>query len=387
MNCEWETLPAWVYNNPQVFAEEKQRIFMESWQLVGHLNEIKSPGQYLRFDLLDQSAIVIRGKDDRVRAFHNVCRHRAFRLLDGHKGECHKLVRCLYHGWSYDLSGNLVGVPNENTFEGLDRSRMGLRPVEMDTFQGLIFIRFEPGGPSLAEELEPLREPLSHYRIEHMEPLGPHAVTPIAADWKIAVENNSEAYHVPVGHPGLQRLYGPTYRVEILGTGASHGGGRLCEPSQRSTWSERHYLKLLPEVPHLPADRRRAWLYYSTFPNLAFDIYPDQIDYFQILPVAPGRCVSRARAYALSDNRREMRAARWLNQRINNQVGLEDVGLVEGTQAGLASLGYGTGLLSSKEARIKLFQDRLRETIPLVRLPHPPDGHAQRLDEQSRSDG
>ena len=123
----------------------------------------------------------------------------------------------------------------------------------------------------------------------------------------------------------------------------------------------------------MPEELQRSWRYYSTFPNLAFDIYPDQIDYFQILPIAPGRSLSRSRAYALPDNRREMRAARWLNQRINSQVGKEDVDLVERTQAGLASLGYGKGLLSKKEARVKLFQDRLREQVPLTRLPYPPE--------------
>ena len=369
MNSEWETLPGWVYNSPEVFAEEKERIFLKSWQLVGHLNEIKLPGEYLRFNLLDQSAIVVRGEDGHVRAFHNVCRHRAFRLLDGDKGDCQKLIRCLYHGWSYDFSGRLKGVPNQETFENFDREEFGLRPIELETVMGLIFIRFRSGDASVAEEIKPILGPLGHYRIEQMEPLGPHATVPIAADWKIAVENNSEAYHVPIGHPGLQRLYGSTYQLEILGNGTSTGGGQLCESNRRSTWSERHYLKLLPEVQHLPEDVRRSWRYYSTFPNLAFDIYPDQIDYFQILPVAPGRCVSRARAYALPDNRREMRAVRWLNQRINSQVGKEDVGLVQGAQAGLASLGYGSGPLSKKEARIKLFQDRIRELIPMVRSP------------------
>ncbi|HEV7255245.1 MAG TPA: aromatic ring-hydroxylating dioxygenase subunit alpha [Mesorhizobium sp.] len=372
MNAEWETLPAWTYNSAEVFAEEKEKVFLSSWQLVGHVNEIKSPGEYLKFDLLDQSAIVVRGEDEEIGAFHNVCRHRAFRLLDGDKGECKKTIRCLYHGWSYDFSGRLSGVPNQDTFEGLDRDQFGLKPIEMEIVLGLIFVRFKPGGPSLAEEIKPILEPLGPYQIERMEPFGPHAIAPIRADWKIAVENNSEAYHVPIGHPGLQRLYGTTYQLQILGNGTSTGGGPLCEQTRRSTWSERHYLKLLPDVEHLPEDRRRSWRYYSTFPNLAFDIYPDQIDYFQILPVAPGRCVSRARAYALPDNRREMRAARWLNQRINAQVGMEDVGLVEGAQAGLASLGYGTGLLSKKEARIKLFQDRIREIIPMVRSPTPP---------------
>jgi phenylpropionate dioxygenase-like ring-hydroxylating dioxygenase large terminal subunit len=373
MDHPWETLPAWCYNNRNFFQTERDRIFLRTWQLAGHVSELNEPGDYIRFDLLDQTVIVMRGQDGEIRAFHNICRHRAYRLLDGHSGHCDRLVRCLYHGWSYDFSGKLIGVPNESTFENFDRAEFGLKPVEMDMFLGLIFIRFLPGGPSLAEELAPLREPLGHYRIEQMKPFGPHSVTPIEADWKVAVENNSEAYHVPIGHPGLQRIYGASYSLEILGNGTSRGGGQLQEPTAKSTWSERHYMKLLPEVDHLPEERRRAWLYYSTFPNLAFDIYPDQIDFFQIIPVAPGKCYARARAYALEDNRREMRVARWLNLRINMQVGKEDVGLVEGTQAGLASLGYGTGHLSRKEARIKLFQDEVRRRIPAALLREPPD--------------
>lgn len=151
----------------------------------------------------------------------------------------------------------------------------------------------------------------------------------------------------------------------VYGNGTSTGGGRHCESNRRSTWSERHYLKLLPELLHLPKEVRRSWRYYSTFPNLSFDIY-----------LAPGRCVIRSRAYALPDNGREKRAVRWLNRRINHQVGKEDVGLVEETQAGLASLGYGTGPLSKKEARIKLFQDRMHELIPMVRLSLPPEGRS-----------
>lgn len=361
---DWQTLPGWIYNDAAFFARERERVFLPSWQLAGHVSDIPNAGDFLRFDLLDQSAIVVRGDDGAVRAFHNVCRHRAYRLLDTGTGHCERTMMCPYHGWSYDLAGRLAGVPAESSFEGLNRAEYGLKPVEMDTFLGLIFVRFVSGGPTLGEELALLKEPLSHYRLEEMVPLGNHSLTPIAADWKVAVENNSEAYHVPVGHPGLQRLYGKTYSLEILGNGISRGGGALCPPTNKSPWSERAYLKLLPEVDHLPEQRRRAWLYYSTFPNLAFDIYPDQIDYFQILPVAPGKCVARSRAYGLPDNRREMRAARWLNMRINAQVGREDVGLVEGTQAGLASLGYGTGLLSTKEARIRMFQQRIRELIP-----------------------
>jgi phenylpropionate dioxygenase-like ring-hydroxylating dioxygenase large terminal subunit len=366
------TLPAWIYNNQEIFALEREAIFLRTWQLVGHANELKQPGDFLRFDLLGESAILLRDRDGALRAFHNVCRHRAYRLLEGDAGNCGRNVRCRYHGFVYELDGALKAVPSEDSFPGLDKSEYGLRPLEMEIFMGLVFIRFGGDGPSIAEQLAPYREALGFYRIAEMEPLGKHGHTPIAADWKVAVENNIEAYHVPVGHPGLQRLYGATYRYEVKPLGVSHGGGRLIDRPSPS-WSERHYLKFLPPVEHLPEERQRAWLYYSLFPSLAFDIYPDQIDYFQILPLAPGKCVARSRAYALPDARREMRAARWLNQRINLLVGREDKGLVEGVQAGLGSGGYRSGILSAKEVRVQQFQTLIRAAVPVAGLETAPE--------------
>jgi len=366
------TLSAWTYNNEEFFALEREAIFLKTWQLVGHANELTKPGDFLHFDLLGESAILLRDRQGKLHAFHNVCRHRAFRLLDRPAGNCGRSVRCRYHGFVYDLDGRLKSVPSEDGFPGLDKSEFGLRPIEMEIFMGLVFIRFSGDGPSVARQFEPYRNALEFYRIAEMEPLGPHNLTPIAADWKVAVENNSEAYHVPSAHPGLQRLYGPTYRYEVKPLGVSHGGGQLVDRLSPN-WSERHYLKLLPPVEHLPEDRRRAWLYYSMFPNLAFDIYPDQIDFFQLIPLAPGRCVARSRAYALPDARREMRAARWLNQRINAQVSREDKDLVEGVQAGLGSSGYRTGILSTKEARVHQFQELIRVAIPVSVLERAPE--------------
>ncbi|HEX6102138.1 MAG TPA: RHO alpha subunit C-terminal catalytic domain-containing protein, partial [Alphaproteobacteria bacterium] len=108
-------------------------------------------------------------------------------------------------------------------------------------------------------------------------------------------------------------------------------------------------------------------------PNLAFDIYPDMIDYFQILPVAPGRSISRSRSFVVPDERREMRAARWLNLRINRQVWMEDQGLVEGVQRGLSSSSYRAGVLSRREARVKQFQDMIRQKIPVASCIDPPE--------------
>ena len=362
----WTTLPAWTYQNAEFQALEKEAIFMRSWQLVGHVSELKKPGDYLRFDVLGESAVVVRDQQGKLRAFHNVCRHRAFRLVDKPAGHCGSLLTCRYHGFSYDLSGRLVAVAAGEDFEGLDKSQYGLVPIELESYLGFVFIRFvADDGPHVREQLAPFHEALELYRTEAMTPLMTIATNDIRADWKVAVENNIEAYHVPIAHPGLQRLYGRTYTLEVQPLGVSRGGGSLHD-EQSTNWSERHYQRVLPDIAHLPPDRKRAWLYYSLFPNVAFEFYPDQIAFYQLLPVAPGRSVSRAGAYALADDRREMRAARYLNGRINRQVTREDVDLVEGVQCGVTSRGYRVGQLSRREARVRQFQALLREKIPVA---------------------
>jgi phenylpropionate dioxygenase-like ring-hydroxylating dioxygenase large terminal subunit len=370
----WETLPAWTYNSAEFLALEKESIFMRTWQLVGHTSELERPGDYLRFDLLGESAIVLRNNEGQLRAFHNVCRHRAFRLLGKPAGHCGGLITCRYHGFTYDLRGRLVAIPAEKDFDGVDKKDLGLFPVELDVFLGFIFIRFarDGGGPRVAEQFAPFHDALKLYRIEEMVPFVRTSTGEIRADWKVAVDNNIEAYHVPVGHPGLQRLYGTTYNLEVQPLGVSRGGGRLREEIS-SNWSERHYQRLLPDVAHLPSERKRSWLYYSMFPNLAFEMYPDQIAYFQILPVTPGRSLSRAASFVLADPRREMRAARYLNTRINRQVTREDVDLVEGVQAGLGSRSYRVGPLSRQEARVRQFQQLIRERIPVAACLEPPE--------------
>src|ERR1700757_2593302 len=138
----WTTLPAWTYNNAEFLALEKEAIFMRTWQLVGHVSELRRPGDYLRFDLLGESAIVICDDVGKLRAFHNVCRHRAFRLLGMRTGRCDGFIRCRYHGFTYDLAGRLTAVPSEEGFEGLEKTEHGLVPIELDVFLGFVFIRF-----------------------------------------------------------------------------------------------------------------------------------------------------------------------------------------------------------------------------------------------------
>ena len=367
-----ETLPAWTYNNDESFRLEIEHIFKRTWQLVAHVSELPRPGDYATFEIGSERIFAIRGEEGEIRAFHNVCRHRASLLVKGVTGHCDRFVACPYHGWVYGFDGKLRAAPGARSFAGLKTDEIRLPEVELEIFQGFIFVRLGGDGPSVAEMLAPCRAELAHYRMDEAVPTAPPWRDEAGVDWKNVWDNFLEGYHVPAGHPGLHRLFGNNYRVELAGNGVARQVSWLKDELS-SNWSERHYQKLLPEAEHLPPELRRSWNYYSLFPNVAFDIYPDQIEFFQVIPTGPGESFVQGRCYGLADERREMRAARYLNRRINIQVYVEDKELTQGVQAGLESESYDVGLLSEKELCVQQFHDDVRRALPVARLRKAPE--------------
>jgi phenylpropionate dioxygenase-like ring-hydroxylating dioxygenase large terminal subunit len=367
------SLPAWIYSDPDFFALEREKIFRPSWQVVCHLSDIPRPGDYHRFDFLGESIFSLRGEDGQVRSFHNVCRHRAARLVDETRGSCGRRFSCPYHAWTYALDGRLVGVPNRESYGGLDLARHGLVPVEQEVFLGFIFVRLEPGGPSVAEMAAPYAAELAQFQLEDIAPLGRLTLRPRAVNWKNVADNYSDGLHIPVAHPGLTRLFGRSYRIEAQPWIDRMEGTLRAGPSRR--WSERLYVELLPRVDGLPAESPRRWVYYKLWPNIALDIYPDQMDFMQFLPVSPNETLIREIAYARTDTRRETRVVRYLNWRINRQVNVEDTGLIERVQAGMRSGSYAAGPLGAEEVCLRSFARRMRRVIPESRLTHAPSKH------------
>jgi phenylpropionate dioxygenase-like ring-hydroxylating dioxygenase large terminal subunit len=364
------SLPSWIYRDAEFFEREKQAVFRNSWQVVCHLSDIPQPGDFHTFEFFGESVVAVRAEDGGVRAFHNVCRHRAARLLDGPRGHCGKRITCPYHAWTYALDGRLVGVPNRDSFKGLETSRHGLATLEHEVFCGFIFVRFEPGLPSVSEMAAPYLHELTPYRMEELVPLGRVTLRPRAVNWKNVADNFSDGLHINVAHPGLTRLFGRGYGIEARPWIDKMWGTLRDTPS--SNWSERAYQRFLPTVEHLPPERQRLWTYFKLWPNVALDIYPDQIDFMQFLPVSATETLVREIAYVHPDTRREMRAARYLNWRINRRVSLEDKALIERVQAGMASSSYTSGPLGDGEACLKSFGRHLRKLIPESALPHPP---------------
>jgi phenylpropionate dioxygenase-like ring-hydroxylating dioxygenase large terminal subunit len=360
------SLPAWIYHDPGFFELEKQHIFRTSWHLVCHQNDIPATGDYHTFEILGESVMSVRGDDGQIRSFHNVCRHRASRLLDGQKGQCGRRITCPYHAWTYALDGRLIGVPFKESFRGLDQQQSGLAALDQEIFMGFVFVRFAPGLPSMREMAAPYVHELAVYRMEELVPQGRVTLRTRQVNWKNVADNYSDGLHINVAHPGLTRLFGKGYGIEAQPWVDKMWGALRDVPS--GNWSERLYQKLLPAVGGLPPERQRLWTYFKLWPNFAFDIYPDQIDFMQFVPVSPTETVIREIAYVHPDNRREMRAARYLNWRINRKVNLEDKALIERVQAGMRSSSYTVGPLSENEVCLRSFARRMRGLIPESRL-------------------
>lgn len=364
------SLPAWTYSDTEFHALEMQRVFRPSWQIVCHVSDIPDTGDYHTLEFAGESVIVIRGKDAEVRAFTNVCRHRGARILDGPSGCAKKLV-CPYHAWAYEPDGRLSAVPNKSTYPGLDMSKHGLAPVSLEIYRGFIFVRLEDdGGPSVADMIAPYDHEVAHYRFEDLRAIGRVTMRPRGVNWKNVGDNYSDGLHIPIAHPGLTRLMGNGYGVEAQPNVDKMWGPLLMRMNRNP--SERAYLKYLPHVEHLPDDRQTLWTYFKLWPNVAFDIYPDQVDFMQWIPTSPTECIIREISYALPDDRREMKAARYLNWRINRQVNLEDTWLITRVQEGMASESFTVGPLSETEVALRNFARKIRRLIPEARLHRPP---------------
>lgn len=368
-DADW-SLPGWIYTDPEFHQVEIDRIIRPSWQIVCHTSDIPDAGDWRTIDYIGESVIVVRGADLVIRAFTNVCRHRAMRLVEGHAG-CAKKFVCPYHAWAFETDGRLSGVPMKADYPALELDKMGLAPVALEVWRGFIFVRLAQGGfPSVAEMMAPFEDEVAPYRFEDMRCISDTRLRPRALNWKNLGDNYSDNLHIPVAHDGLTRIFGKSYAISAHGWVDKMQGDLVDRPSE-NFW-ERFYQAHLPAAPHLPEHLQRRWLYYKLWPNMAFDIYADQIDFMQWIPTGPTTCELREMAYALPDDRREMRLARYANGRINRVVNREDTWLIERVQQGMASHSYGAGPIGRSEVCLRNFARKIRMLIPEARMHRAP---------------
>ena len=378
-------LPAWTYHNAELSELEMQQLFLRNWLFVGHVSDIPDSGDYQCLNMADQRALVVRGDDGQLRAFHNLCRHRASRVVADDKGHCGKSFICPFHGWSYHLDGRLKNIPRANAFPEIDKDQFGLKALDCEIWHGLIFVRFGGDGPSVAEQFVEAEAEIGLYRIEEMQPLDDPYRYRFDLDWKAVLDIDNEGYHVPVGHPELFDLVGSSYTDQQLECGLNRAFGCFKGRKHRLQ-RNRDYVAALPEESYLPESHRHLWIYWGMFPGFVLTLFPDQIEIYQIYATGNKKSVMAGVTYALPDARESMRKARELNRDINMAVGDEDIRLIEWAAEGMRSSAFEGLLLSDLELGVASFQNYMRDILPVVSLQQEPEaGTLRQLNERLRA--
>ncbi len=365
---EASTPPSAWYTDPRILELEQRTVFSRSWQLVGRSDQVRNPGQFITFEFAGEPILVVRGKDNVLRGFFNVCRHHAAAVMTTSEGKTENL-RCPYHGWTYDLEGKLILTPEFAGVADFDRSANGLVPVQVAEWQGWIFAKLDVGGPTL-------REYLGNDLIERIEPLpsinsGPDTFGKLSVtlspsmgepaegnlerlswferrsyflncNWKVFVDNYLDGgYHVPHIHGGLSSvLDNSKYKIETGERFCLQSSPIVAEKGEAQTSTVRK------------GDRAN---YFWIYPNFMINLYEGVMDTNLVIP----RGVDKTEVifdYYFADISEAARERNLASIAVSEQIQAEDVAICESVQRGLNSRVYNSGRLSvRREAGEHLF--------------------------------
>jgi Rieske 2Fe-2S family protein len=392
------TLNAKAYSRPDIFERERREIFARAWMIVGHVAEVGEPGSFTTGEIGGEPVVVVRDQDGTLRAFSNICRHRAARLTEG-RGDCGKVLRCPYHGWTYRLDGTLAAMPEGRGFgEDFDRDQVRLPQFQVTEFGGLVWVNMDPDAPPIREWFgEEICARFESLNIDRLVPLTQRdwrpreilrglpdvlrsrrladakALLPEAEyhrvyahydhNWKTLADNYLEGYHVPIGHPGLLRLLDyPKYAPTLYERAVWIDGPLRDNPSR--DLMENLYQRFTRPMPEFPAELEDQWTYIHFWPAQFVDIYPESIDIWQMQPEGPLRTKTTSIIFRSPNESLRDMAVRRLNTRFNSEVMDEDVDLCDGVQVGLGSMTYTRGVLNDNERAVGHFHDLLRDAVP-----------------------
>lgn len=257
------TLAAHYYTDPAIFHRELERIFYRSWQLVGHSAQLGEPGDYLSFQVGDQSLVAVHGSDGQLRAFYNVCQHRGHELLQG-SGHT-RLIACPYHAWTYELDGRLRKARNSQCVAGFNPADIRLTQVRLEQFCGFLFANLDDQTPSMAETFPDIEAEIRDFAddMDSLQPVHDFSVEE-TANWKIAVENYNECYHCQTTHPTFARgVVDPaSYRITARGQCLQH---QAHAPA--AEWAAYRY----QDAAKPNAQRYSSWF---LWPSTSIQVYP-----------------------------------------------------------------------------------------------------------------
>ena len=356
-----QTLASRFYTDPHILDIEREKIFRRTWQLVGTLDQpcgevvvpgegtsegkkakrtIADPESYFTADVAGEPIIVVRDKAGVLRAFSNVCRHRAGPIALG--SGCKNVLRCQYHGWTYTLDGRLIGTPDVEGVEFFDRSTMGMVPLRVEVWEEFIFVSFHlnaDDGPlePLATYLGKIPEQARGFQFAGLQ-LAERRDYVINCNWKVYVDNYLEGYHIPIAHPGLMReIDYAHYRTDTYRYYSQQFAP--IRAMRASDAGERFYA---------PGTGLQEALYFWIFPNLMLNIYPDNISTNVIVPLSHDQTLTIFEWFFHDVGSPKTKERIEKAIAFSDEVQQEDIVLCENVQKGLRSSTYDRGRYSVK---------------------------------------
>ena len=354
------SLDARYYTDPAIFVIEKQHLLASTWQFAGHVSQLEKPGDFFTFSVAGENLFCIKGKDDAIRAFYNVCQHRAHELVTD-SGNAPLLV-CPYHAWTYDLKGQLKGGPNIHSTAGFDRDSICLTSVRLEDFHGFLFVNLDDDAAPMDSWFPGVRDELAQY-VPHISTLTPTEYVEIYehTNWKISVENYSECYHCSRNHPTFASgvIKPETYDIQPQGYCLRHT--TECQDD-------------LSDITY-PIDLESnafAGKYSSWFlwPLFSFQVYPGNV--LNTYHWRVGEQVDEVMLYRgwFAHDEASKAVAHQLAIQDRDTTVAEDIRLVESIQRGMNSRGYTPGPLVldpeggvNSEHSIRALQTWTREAV------------------------
>jgi choline monooxygenase len=338
------TIPAAWYVDERIERLERDQVFGSNWIAVGRVDQAAEAGQFFTFDLAGEPLIVVRGADQQLRAFYNVCRHHAAVVATAPCGVAQHL-RCPYHGWTYGLDGSLKGTPEFTGVCNFDREANGLVPVQVATWEKFIFVNLNPEAPPLESQLDDLPQRISVGGLRFFT----RKTYTLACNWKVYVDNYLDGgYHVPHLHKALNSVL--DYKEYTIENGI-------------------HYaLQSSPMVASQDASVAqtrtgdRAY-YYWLYPNFMINLYQGVMDTNLVLPLGREKCLV-VFDFFFADTTPEYNEE---SVAVSDRVQAEDVDICESVQRGLHSRAYNAGRLSvRRETGEHLFHRLLAHDLKRV---------------------
>lgn len=345
-------LPNALYTEGRFFRRERDYLMAKTWVCVGFASDLPDKGYARPLYFMGWPLLLLRNLEGEIHVFHNVCSHRGMRLVR-EEMPVRRTLSCCYHGWSYDLDGNLKATPHiggvgRHTVEGFDCCEHGLRSIRRALWHDMIFVNLSGDAPAFAEHVRPLETRWAHYYGKHvLDWICPGGMEgsvdmEVGCNWKLAVENYCEAYHLPRIHHSLN-TYSPLqdhYSVALDGPFAGQGCHNYSFGDQNGS--------RLPVFPGWPEDQLREAEYLSFYPNVLLGIQADHFFAMQLEPVSVSTTREHLRVYYAGEEakREEYAGVRAALHTFWRTVFDEDRGAVEGLQQGRGSPAFPGGVFS-----------------------------------------